>query len=151
MDSRTRRLYGLCGSHLRNLASSASVRARLRRTCDAPFGCGVMMPLAEHAWGWRYLFIAQGHAFLRAGRIAEARSVAERALTLAIERGEPPQQGYALKLIGDIAASQGAEGEATEAYRRCAALAESCGMRPLLGACREAEARLAPLAAARAN
>lgn len=107
------------------------------------------VPLAEHAWGWRYLFIAQGHAFLRAGRVAEARSVAERALTLAIERGEPPQQGYALKLIGDIAANQGADGEAADAYRRCAALAQSCGMLPLLGACREAEARRAPLAAAR--
>jgi class 3 adenylate cyclase/tetratricopeptide (TPR) repeat protein len=100
------------------------------------------VPLAEHAFGWRYLFVAQGHALLRAGRLDEARQAGERALTLAIQRTEPPQEAYALKLLGDVAAGGGSEAEAAALYRRAHALAEGCAMRPLLAACRDAEQRL---------
>src|SRR5262249_30646975 len=102
------------------------------------------VPLTEHAFGWRYLFVAQGHAFLRAGRLDEARTVAHRAQALALERGEPPQHAYALKLIGDIAAAAGQPAEAEDSYSRSYSLASKCGMRPLMAACSEAQARLAP-------
>lgn len=99
-------------------------------------------PLAEHAFGWRYLFLAQGRAYLAVGRHAEARSAAERALDLSVERGEPPQQAYALKLLGDIALARGEAG-ADEYFRKAHDLARHCGMRPLLAQCRAAQADLA--------
>ncbi|MEW6645429.1 MAG: adenylate/guanylate cyclase domain-containing protein [Pseudomonadota bacterium] len=107
------------------------------------------VPLAEHAFGWRYLFVAQGRAYLAAGRIADARHVAERALALAVERGEPPQQAYALKLLGDIAAATDAP-DAADPLHRAQDLARQCGMRPLDEACDAALAALgAPQAGAR--
>ena len=98
------------------------------------------VPLAEHAFGWRYLFVAQGRAYLAAGRTDEARHVAERALALAIERGEPPQQAYALKLLGDIALATDAP-EAADHLQRARALARQCGMQPLDEACAAALAK----------
>jgi len=95
------------------------------------------VPLADHAFGWRYLFLAQGRAFLAAGRHADAHAAGTLALTLAEERGEPPQQAYALKLLGDIeSAINGAGGAEAEMYfRRSFQLAEKCGMRPLMALC----------------
>ncbi|WP_213289927.1 adenylate/guanylate cyclase domain-containing protein [Bradyrhizobium sp. sGM-13] len=95
------------------------------------------VPLAEHAFGWRYLFVAQGRAFLAAGRHAEAYAAAKRALALAEERGEPPQQAYALKLMGDIESLSGGpdRSEAEPHLQRAFELAEKCGMRPLATLC----------------
>ena len=95
------------------------------------------VPLAEHAFGWRYLFVAQGRAFLAAGRHAEAQAAAKRALALAEERGEPPQQAYALKLLGDIE-SVSCDLDRSEAelhFQRALELAKKCGMRPLVVLC----------------
>lgn len=98
------------------------------------------IPLAEHAFGWRFLFVAQGHAFLAAGNKAQATAVAERALALAEERQEPPQQAYAKKLLGDIARVNDANDitSAERYYREAFALAEQCAMRPLMTLCRDA-------------
>jgi class 3 adenylate cyclase/tetratricopeptide (TPR) repeat protein len=98
------------------------------------------VPLAEHAFGWRFLFVAQGHAFLAAGNEAKARAVGERALALAEERKEPPQQAYVKKLLGDIARLGGANdvSMAERYYRESFALAEQCAMRPLMTLCRDA-------------
>jgi class 3 adenylate cyclase/tetratricopeptide (TPR) repeat protein len=95
------------------------------------------VPLAEHAFGWRYLFVAQGRASLMAGRHAEAHAAARRALALAEERGEPPQQAYALKLLGDVeSASDGPDrSEAVRHFQRALELANECGMRPLAAFC----------------
>jgi tetratricopeptide (TPR) repeat protein len=101
------------------------------------------VPLAEHTWGWRYLFIAEGRAMLAAGRAADAHAAAELALALAQERGEPPHQAHALKLLGDIAATTGAPSEAGDYYRRAYELAQQCGMKPVMAQCDEARARLA--------
>jgi tetratricopeptide (TPR) repeat protein len=108
------------------------------------------VPLAEHAFGWRYLFIAQGRALVGAGRFAEAKTVAERALALACTRGEPPQQAYALKLLGDIAmATDGASSSgAADHYQRAFDLARQCMMQPLMAQCEEALAALAPVQSA---
>jgi class 3 adenylate cyclase/tetratricopeptide (TPR) repeat protein len=98
------------------------------------------VPFAEHAFGWRYLFLAQGNALLAAGRLDEARRIAERALALAQERGEPPQSAYSRKLLGDVARAGGKTNAelATHHYREALALAERCAMRPLIRLCREA-------------
>lgn len=103
------------------------------------------VPLAEHAFGWRYLFLAQARALLADNRHAEARAVAERALALAEARGERPQQGYAAKLLGDIAVVSGdrssAEGE--RHFQRALDLAEQCGMQPLIRSVCAALAKMA--------
>jgi len=96
------------------------------------------VPLAEHAFGWRYLFVAQGRALLAAGRLAEAQAAGERALALAEQRGEPPQQAYATHLLGEIArAGNSQDTTITEAhFKRALGLAEKCGMQALMASCR---------------
>ncbi|MDB5502771.1 MAG: hypothetical protein JWR89_2673 [Tardiphaga sp.] len=103
------------------------------------------MPLAEHAFGWRFLFIAQGRALLAAGRAEEAKIVAERALALAEERGEPPQLANAKKLLGDISRviDDANPAQAERYYREAFALAEQCAMRPMMTSCSDALAALA--------
>ena len=92
-------------------------------------------PLGENAWGWGSLFLAQGEAFLAAGSQAEARAAGERALALAEKRGEPPQQAYALKLLGDVALIEGDMFKARTYFERAYELATKCGMRPLMALC----------------
>ena len=90
--------------------------------------------------------MAQGRALLAAGRHAEAKAAAKRALALAEERGEPPQQAYALKLLGDIE-SVGNDLNGTEAemyFQRAFQLAEKCGMRPLMALCNSSLASCRP-------
>ena len=98
------------------------------------------VPLAEHSFGWRYLFVAQGRALLAAGRLAEAQAAGERALALAEERGEPPQQAYAAHLLGETARAENPQDRATaEAYfKRALEVAEKCGMQILAATCRQA-------------
>jgi class 3 adenylate cyclase/tetratricopeptide (TPR) repeat protein len=93
------------------------------------------IPLAQNMFGWGQLFVAQGHALLAAGRHDEARAAAERAMRLAEQRGERPQQAYALKLLSDISATERDPAEAERCLRRAIDLAEDCGMKPLKKAC----------------
>jgi class 3 adenylate cyclase/tetratricopeptide (TPR) repeat protein len=101
------------------------------------------VPLAEHAFGWRYLFLAQARIFLAFGRHQDARVAAERALNLAKERGEPPQEAHAAKVLGDIAAAASDPAEAKNFYDTAFALAKTCSMLPLMKACAEAVTNLA--------
>lgn len=98
------------------------------------------VPLAEHSFGWRYLFVAQGRALLAAGRLADAHAAGERAMALAEERGEPPQQAYAAHLLGEIALAGNPQDHATAGvfFKRALELAEKCGMRALVAACHQA-------------
>ena len=93
------------------------------------------VPLAENAFGWGWLFVVQGRAFLAASDRAQARATGRRALALAEERGEPPQQAYALKLLGDIAMAEGGMSEARAYFEHALELATKCGMRPLMDQC----------------
>ncbi len=104
------------------------------------------IPLAQNMFGWGQLFVAQGHALLAVGRHGEARAAAERAMRLAEQRGERPQQAYALKLLGDISAAEREPAEAERYLGRAIDLAEDCGMKPLKRAC---VAALAAVAGAR--
>src|SRR5262245_11989116 len=96
------------------------------------------MPLGENAFGWGWLFVTQGHAFLAVGDHAQARISGQRALALAVERGEPPQQAYALKLLGDVYLAKGDRPEARPYFERALDLATKCDMRPLMDQCRPA-------------
>ena len=75
-----------------------------------------------------------GEGLLAAGQVERARVVAQRALELAQLHKERGHEGWALRLIGDIAA-QGGEAEreaAFAAYAEALALAEELKMRPLV-------------------
>ena len=96
------------------------------------------VPLGENAFGWGWLFVAQGRAFLAAGDHAQARISAKRALALAEERGEPPQRAHALKLLGDASLAKGDRSEAQSYLERALELATKCDMRPLMDQCRPA-------------
>jgi tetratricopeptide (TPR) repeat protein len=80
-------------------------------------------------------FVAHGRAFLAAGDHAQARAAGRRALALAEERGEPPQQAYALKLLGDTSLAEGGMSEARGYFEGALELATRCGMRRLMDQC----------------
>ena len=75
-----------------------------------------------------------GQAHLLAGRHAEARTEVEQALALAREHGERGNEAYALRLRGEILASDDGD-EAERSYRAAMALATELGMRPLIAHC----------------
>jgi len=87
---------------------------------------------------YQTLIIAHmGEACLLAGRVDEAITFADRALTFARERGQRGYEAYALRLLGEIAAHPDSpDAEAAEGYwRQAMALADELGMRPLLAHC----------------
>jgi tetratricopeptide (TPR) repeat protein len=81
--------------------------------------------------------LSLGEALALDGRMEEAHTVAEGALTLARAHQEQGHEAYALRLLGDIAARrEPPEIERAEAhYRQALTLAEELGMRPLLAHC----------------
>src|SRR5262249_25777941 len=78
-----------------------------------------------------------GEAFLLAGARSEAGRLGERALRLATEHKEFGHEAYALRLLGDLAASGNSPDieSAERAYRRALDRAHALGMRPLAAHC----------------
>jgi class 3 adenylate cyclase/tetratricopeptide (TPR) repeat protein len=77
-------------------------------------------------------------AQLRDGQVAEARDLAERALSLARERGERGTEARILRLLGEIAAQSSGQDEPVTAERYYVAglaLAEELGIRPHVARC----------------
>ncbi len=76
-------------------------------------------------------------AYLLAGREADARAAAQRALGLARQHKERGHEAYTLRLLGEIAAREDPPdvGEAKDYYRQALAFAEALGMRPLIAHC----------------
>ena len=76
-------------------------------------------------------------AYLLAGREADARAAAQRALGLARQHKERGHEAYTLRLLGEIAAREDPLdiGKAEDQYHRALALAEELGMRPLIAHC----------------
>jgi len=83
----------------------------------------------------RTMWLSEG--YLMAGREADARAAAQRALGLARQHKERGHEAYTLRLLGEIAAHKGRSefGDAEEHYRQTLALAEELGMRPLIAHC----------------
>jgi len=82
--------------------------------------------------------ISLSEAYLLAGREADARAAAQRALGLARKHKERGYETYTLRLLGEIAAREDPLdiGKAEDHYRQALALAEALGMRPLIAHCR---------------
>jgi tetratricopeptide (TPR) repeat protein len=78
-----------------------------------------------------------GEGYLLAGRVEDARRLAERLLELSRDHKECGNQAWALWLLGEIAARRQAQDTAQAAthYRQALALAEALGMRPLQARC----------------
>jgi tetratricopeptide (TPR) repeat protein len=88
--------------------------------------------------------LSLGEAQLLAGRLEEAHTLAERALTHARAHQERGHQAYALRLLGDIVARRDPpEGEpAEDLYRQALALADELSMCPLQAHCHHGLGRL---------
>jgi class 3 adenylate cyclase/tetratricopeptide (TPR) repeat protein len=89
--------------------------------------------------GWRHsISVAQlGEAYLLADRAEDARACADRAVTLARERGERGYEAWALRLLAEVA-SHGPRPEVETAkahYGTSMALASELEMRPLVAHC----------------
>ncbi|HWP35553.1 MAG TPA: AAA family ATPase [Thermodesulfobacteriota bacterium] len=94
---------------------------------------------------YRPLWLAHlGEACLLAGRPDEALALAQRALELARASRERGHEGWALRLLGEIASRREPPetGEAEAAYRGALALARELAMRPLEAHCRLGLGRL---------
>jgi tetratricopeptide (TPR) repeat protein len=76
-------------------------------------------------------------AYLLAGREADARAAAQRALGLARQHKERGHEAYTLRLLGEIASREDPLDieKAADHYRQALALAEALGMRPLIAHC----------------
>jgi len=81
--------------------------------------------------------ISLSEAYLLAGREADARAAAHRALGLARQHKERGYEAYTLRLLGEIVAREDPLdiGKAEDHYRQALALAEELGMRPLIAHC----------------
>ena len=81
--------------------------------------------------------IRLSEGYLLAGREADARAAAQRALGLARQHKERGHEAYTLRLLGEIAAREDPLdiGKAENHYRQALALAEDLGMRPLIAHC----------------
>jgi tetratricopeptide (TPR) repeat protein len=110
------------------------------RTADA-------LPLLEQAvaqavamhymWDHALRTVWLSEAYLRAGRLAEASTQAQRARENSRAHQERGHEAYALRLLGEIAAQRTPpEMEKAEVYyQQALALAEELGMRPLQAHC----------------
>jgi tetratricopeptide (TPR) repeat protein len=81
--------------------------------------------------------LSLGEAQLLAGRLEEARVLAERALALACTHQERGHQAYALRLLGEVTAHRDPPDvdESAAHYRQALALADELGMRQLQAHC----------------
>ena len=81
--------------------------------------------------------ISLSEAYLLAGREADARTAAQRALGLTRQHKERGHEAHTLRLLGEIAAREDPAdiAKAEDHYRQALALAEELGMRPLIAHC----------------
>ena len=81
--------------------------------------------------------ISLSEGYLLAGREADARAAAQRALGLARQHKERGHEAYTLRLLGEIEAREDPTDvqQAEDYYRQAIALAEELGMRPLIAQC----------------
>jgi tetratricopeptide (TPR) repeat protein len=87
--------------------------------------------------GGKRIMLHLGEAYLLAGRVEDARRLAERLLALSRDRRERGNQAWALWLLGEIAAQRHHQDtvQAEAHYHQSLALAEALGMCPLQAHC----------------
>ena len=115
--------YALCGR-------SAEAIPLLEEAVERPVIAG-----SNEGQSLRTLRLSE--AYLLAGREADARAAAQRALGLARQHKERGHEAYTLRLLGEIAAREDPldNKKAEDHYRQALALAEELGMRPLMAHC----------------
>ena len=89
----------------------------------------------RHGVALQLYLMSLGEAYIVADRLADARDCARRALTLAREGGQRGHEARALCLLGAVAARHDPPEVADGHYHKALALAEQCGMRPLIAHC----------------
>ena len=95
----------------------------------------VMIEITPEGRSLRTIWLSE--AYLMAGREADARAAAQRALALARQHKERGHEAYTLRLLGEIAAREDPLDirKAENHYGQALALAEELGMRPLVAHC----------------
>jgi tetratricopeptide (TPR) repeat protein len=103
------------------------------------------IPLLEHALSAckamqfgsiQQLFLRNlGEGLLLTERLEDALECVGRALTLAREGGQRPNEAQALRILGEIAARREPSGQAEGYYSDALALADELGIRPLVAHC----------------
>jgi tetratricopeptide (TPR) repeat protein len=79
------------------------------------------------------LFLAEGEVYLLTDRQDDAVAVGNRVLAAARAAGMRPSEAWALRLLGEVAATVEPEAEQAEShYHQALALADELGMRPLV-------------------
>jgi class 3 adenylate cyclase/tetratricopeptide (TPR) repeat protein len=82
------------------------------------------------------LFLSEGEVYLLTDRQDDAVAVGNRVLAAARTAGMRPSEAWALRLLGEIAATVEPEAEQAEShYHRALALADELSMRPLVAHC----------------
>ena len=101
-----------------------------------PLTTGAAEQVSKIGWASHLsrLLRRQGEAHLLAGRVADAAHIAERAVEVAFEYGEPGNRAGALHLAGEIAERRGSA-EADRRYTDALHLARQFGMWPLQARC----------------
>jgi tetratricopeptide (TPR) repeat protein len=109
---------------------SAEAIPLLEEAVERPF-------MARNNEGQSLRTIWLSEAYLLAGREADARAAAQRALGLARQHKERGHEAHTLRLLGEIEAREAPLdiGKAENHYRQALALAEELGMRPLIAHC----------------
>jgi tetratricopeptide (TPR) repeat protein len=115
--------YGLSGR-------GAEAIPLLEQAVDHP-----VMGATQEGKSQRIISLSEG--YLLAGREADARAAAQRALGLARQHKERGHEAYTLRLLGEIAERKDPLdiGKVENHYRQALALAEALGMRPLIAHC----------------
>jgi tetratricopeptide (TPR) repeat protein len=91
----------------------------------------------HYLWDHALRTVWLGEAYLRAGRLAEAGTQAQRALEFSRAHQERGHEAYALRLLGEVAAQRRPPevAQAIAHYQQALTLAEELGMRPLVAHC----------------
>jgi tetratricopeptide (TPR) repeat protein len=110
---------------------SAEATPLLEQAVERP----VLIGATQEGQSLRTIWLSE--AYLLAGREADARAAAQRALGLARQHKERGHAAYTLRLLGEIAAREDPIdiGKAEDHYRQALALAAELGMRPLIAHC----------------
>jgi tetratricopeptide (TPR) repeat protein len=125
------------------MLGSANLGYSLVMTGRAPEGIALLRDVLEQTARGRRTYEARWmaylcEAYLRAGQVAEARDLGERALGLSRQRVERNTEAHILYLVGAIEAQATRDGDAATAehhYTAAMALAQELGMRPLDAHC----------------
>jgi tetratricopeptide (TPR) repeat protein len=110
---------------------SAEATPLLEQAVERP----VLIGATQEGQSLRTIWLSE--AYLLAGREADARAAAHRALGLARQHKERGHEAYTLRLLGEIAAREDPIdiGKAEDHHRQALALADELGMRPLIAHC----------------